>query len=178
MDRTTRETRRQSYDAVLPKREKRCRLILETLGAREMTASEITEELVAAGEIPYFMNENRDSIMRMARGAFEERVDYEMDKVIQNILDPNTKATAKRKITLTIELTPDDERRQIQVSVTAKSTLAATNPVRHLALCHRRQQRRARRGRNGAAGARSTEHGRDAAGSPEAAQARHPRISA
>ena len=72
------------------------------------------------------MNENRDSIMRMARGAFEERVDYEMDKVIQNILDPNTKATAKRKITLTIELTPDDERRQIQVSVTAKSTLAAT----------------------------------------------------
>lgn len=48
MDRTTRETRRQSYDAVLPKREKRCRLILETLGAREMTASEITEELVAA----------------------------------------------------------------------------------------------------------------------------------
>ena len=75
------------------------------------------------------MNENRDSIMRMARGAFEERGDYEMDKVIQNILDPNTKATAKRKITLTIELTPDDERRQIQVSVTAKSTLAATNPV-------------------------------------------------
>lgn len=35
----------------------------------------------------------------------------------------------ERKITLTIELTPDDERRQIQVSVTAKSTLAATNPV-------------------------------------------------
>lgn len=54
---------------------------------------------------------------------------YEMDKVIQNILDPNTKATAKRKITLTIELTPDDERRTIGVSVTAKSTLAATNPV-------------------------------------------------
>ena len=51
-----------------------------------------------------------------------------MDKVIQNILDPNTKATAKRKITLTIELTPDDERRTIGVSVTAKSTLAATNP--------------------------------------------------
>jgi len=73
------------------------------------------------------MNEQnqRDSIMSMARGAFEERVDYEMDKVIQNILDPNTKATAKRKITLTIELTPDDERRTIGV----KSTLAATNPV-------------------------------------------------
>ena len=53
MDKTTRETRRQSYDAVLPKREKRCQLILETLGAREMTASEITEELVAAGETDF-----------------------------------------------------------------------------------------------------------------------------
>ena len=33
------------------------------------------------------MNEQnqRDSIMSMARGDFEERVDYEMDKVIQNI---------------------------------------------------------------------------------------------
>lgn len=30
------------------------RLILETLGNRELTASEITEELVAAGRIPYF----------------------------------------------------------------------------------------------------------------------------
>ena len=36
------------------------------------------------------MNEQnqRDSIMSMARGAFEERVDYEMDKVIQNISTP------------------------------------------------------------------------------------------
>ena len=51
----------------------------------------------------------KDSIMRMARGAFEERVDYEMSRVIDNITDPNTKATAKRKITLTIELIPDDK---------------------------------------------------------------------
>lgn len=54
MDRTTRETRRQSYDAIIPKRGKRCRLILDTLGDRRMTASEITEELVQAGKIPYF----------------------------------------------------------------------------------------------------------------------------
>ncbi len=54
MNQTTKETRRRSYDAVLPKRAARCRLILETLGTRELTASEITEELVAAGRIPYF----------------------------------------------------------------------------------------------------------------------------
>lgn len=55
------------------------------------------------------MNKNidRSSILQMARGAFQERVDYEMGRVVDNILDLNTKATAKRKITLTIELTPD-----------------------------------------------------------------------
>ena len=74
-------------------------------------------------------SEQRNSIMQMAKGAFQERVDYEMARVIDNILDPNTKATAKRKITLTIELTPDDERENIVVAVCAKSTLASTNPV-------------------------------------------------
>lgn len=125
------------------------------------------------------MNEQnqRDSIMSMARGAFEERVDYEMDKVIQNILDPNTKATAKRKITLTIELTPDDERRTIGVSVTAKSTLAATNPVATALYVTSDGKRRARRRRDGAAGARPNEHGRHAAGGPEAPEARPARIN-
>lgn len=84
------------------------------------------------------MNEQnqRDSIMSMARGAFEERVDYEMDKVIQNILDPNTKATAKRKITLTIELTPGrralHHRRLRDGQVYARSH----QPRRHGPLCH------------------------------------------
>ena len=42
----------------------------------------------------------RESILQMGRGAFAERADYEMRKVIDNILDPNTKATAKRKISV------------------------------------------------------------------------------
>lgn len=54
MSKTTRETRRKSYEAVLPKVNDRCRLILETLGSREMTVSEITDELVATGKIPYY----------------------------------------------------------------------------------------------------------------------------
>ena len=54
MNETTKETRRESYDAILPKVKERARLILETLGAKEMTVSEITEELVSSGKIPYF----------------------------------------------------------------------------------------------------------------------------
>ena len=54
MNETTKQTRRESYDAVLPKVKERARLILETLGSKEMTVSEITEELVNSGKIPYF----------------------------------------------------------------------------------------------------------------------------
>ena len=50
MNQTTKETRRRSYDAVLPKRAARCRLILETLGNRELTASEITEDDLKVAE--------------------------------------------------------------------------------------------------------------------------------
>lgn len=71
----------------------------------------------------------KTSILEMAQGAFQERADVEMKRVIDNILDPNTKANAKRKIVLTIELTPDSKRQQITVSVTAESKLAKIDPA-------------------------------------------------
>lgn len=76
----------------------------------------------------------KTSILQMAKGAFQERADFEMKRVIDNILDPNTKPNAKRKIVLTIELIPDSTRQKISVSVSAKSTLAAAEPV-ETALC-------------------------------------------
>lgn len=75
------------------------------------------------------MEDTRTSIIQMARGAIMERVDYEMKSVIDNILDPNTKATAKRTLSLTIELTPDDYRQTVAVNCTVKSKLVPTNPV-------------------------------------------------
>lgn len=77
------------------------------------------------------MNEQMDrkSILEMSAGAILERVDLEMGKVLDNIMDPNTKATAKRKITVNLELIPSADRRVITVQTTAKSTLVATEPV-------------------------------------------------
>lgn len=72
---------------------------------------------------------DKTSILRMAMGAIEERVDYEMGHVMDNILDVNTPASKKRKLTLTVEFTPDSERQTIAVSVTAKTTLVPTNPI-------------------------------------------------
>ena len=65
----------------------------------------------------------------MSMGAILERVDYEMGKVMDNILDPNTKATAKRKISVTLELIPSADRRTITVQSTAKCSLTPTDPV-------------------------------------------------
>lgn len=75
------------------------------------------------------MNKEK-SILQMARGGFMERVDYEMPKIIDNILDANTKATAKRKLTITMEFIPDDERTGIVASFSTKLALAPTTPLR------------------------------------------------
>lgn len=53
----------------------------------------------------------KKSILQMARGAIQERADYEITKILENILDPNTSATAARKLTITLTLKPDDTRR-------------------------------------------------------------------
>lgn len=72
----------------------------------------------------------RTSLIDMAMGAMKERVDYEMTRCVQNIADPNTKATAKREITLKITLEPDENRQHVEVSCSANSKLAPLNPVK------------------------------------------------
>ena len=69
------------------------------------------------------------SILEMSQGAILERVNYEMGKVIDNILDPNTKPDAKRKLTISLELMPSADRKTITVKTTAKSSLVATDAV-------------------------------------------------
>ena len=77
---------------------------------------------------------NKKSILEMAMGAIAEIKDYEVERVVANIMDPNTAATAKRKIVLTLTFEPDDYRQQVGMSVQAKTTLAPVQPVR-AALC-------------------------------------------
>lgn len=70
------------------------------------------------------MKDQRKSILEMARGAILERVDEEVKRVIVNIMDGETLASAKRKV---VEFKPDAVRQNIRVSATAKSTLAPKN---------------------------------------------------
>ena len=59
-----------------------------------------------------------------ASGAFTAQINRELEKVTENIQDPNTEATAKRRITVVIELKPNDARNFVTTGVQAKSTLA------------------------------------------------------
>ena len=77
---------------------------------------------------------NKKSILEMAMGSIAEIVDYEMGRVIANVQDPNTKATAKRKITLTLTFEPDENRGRIEMDAAAKTTLAPVTSVK-TALC-------------------------------------------
>ena len=69
------------------------------------------------------------NILQLAQGAVQEKLDQEFEKVFENIQDPNVNATAKRTITLKIDLVPDDVRQVVKTNVTATSKLALTDPV-------------------------------------------------
>lgn len=75
---------------------------------------------------------------QFADGAMAERFNAELQKVLENIADPNTDAKKVRKLTLTVAFkSADDKRDVVQVSVQAKTTLApATNIETKLIVDH------------------------------------------
>ena len=74
-------------------------------------------------------NDTRSSLLQMAKGAIQERVDYEVSRVVDNILDMNTEAKVKRKVVLTIVMVPDEDRQVVKIEASAKSTLAPVVPI-------------------------------------------------
>lgn len=67
---------------------------------------------------------NHIDMEKFANGAFTAQINRELAKVTENIQDPNTDATAKRRITVVIEFKPNDARNFVTTGVQAKSTLA------------------------------------------------------
>lgn len=64
------------------------------------------------------------NLSEIAEGAVQAKFAKEVKRVCENILDLNTDAGKKRKITLTLTYIPDDQRNSVDVLVEAKSTLA------------------------------------------------------
>ena len=64
------------------------------------------------------------NLEQFAGGAFTAQINRELKKVAENIQDPNTDATAKRKITVVMEFKSNEARDFVTTGVQAKATLA------------------------------------------------------
>ena len=65
-----------------------------------------------------------NSILEIARGEILECIDGQMQEIWENILDTETEATVTRKLTVTILLTPDEDRKTVGVRSVTKAQLA------------------------------------------------------
>lgn len=73
--------------------------------------------------------DDQKRFLELGKGAMLERFDYELDRILDNIIDPNTPATKPRKIQMTITFKPDAERQHIGYEFVVKSTPQPTNPI-------------------------------------------------
>ncbi|WP_405100757.1 replication terminator protein [Oceanobacillus sp. FSL H7-0719] len=65
----------------------------------------------------------------LKNGAIQEKLDYELKKVFDNIHDKNTEAQAKRSVTIKLEFKPDENRQTINVTSDFVTKLANVEGV-------------------------------------------------
>lgn len=68
-------------------------------------------------------------LSHIAEGGLQEKLDHELEKVFDNILDLNTDAKAKRTITITLKMSSNDERTVVDTIMDVKAKLAPQNAV-------------------------------------------------
>ncbi len=72
--------------------------------------------------------EKKITLESIADGAAIEQFDIELQKVLNNIVDPNTVADAVREVTLTVKFKPDERRNYGVFAIQAKCKLAPHTP--------------------------------------------------
>lgn len=69
-----------------------------------------------------------NSILDFADGSLIERINYEMKKILENVVHPNTDEKP-RKLTIDISVTPQNDRRTVSLKMVVKKTLRPTSAV-------------------------------------------------
>ena len=69
------------------------------------------------------------NIANIANGALVEQVDIEIERVLANIMDPNTDTKIQRKITIVLNFKCDDDRDVSDVRFITKSVLAPQRAI-------------------------------------------------
>lgn len=73
------------------------------------------------------------SLATIKRGAAIEMVDDAIQRLLENVVDPNTDAESKRKVTLAITLTPDKNREMLHIDLSVKMAMAPQATVSSIA---------------------------------------------
>jgi len=69
------------------------------------------------------------SLETLGKGAAQEKFEFALKEVLANIRDPNTNWKTKRRITLTIDFIPKENRAEADLVTNAVSKLSPTMPV-------------------------------------------------
>lgn len=69
------------------------------------------------------------NIGNVCDGAAVDAFELELDKVLRNIVDPNTSATQTRHITLNVAITPKEDRTQLNTTFSCSSKLSGQIPA-------------------------------------------------
>lgn len=73
------------------------------------------------------MERNHVTLDNLGGGAVLEMFEDALQQVLDNIMDPNTKPTSVREVTLKIKIKPDEDRELAQVEVLPSVKLANVN---------------------------------------------------
>ena len=76
------------------------------------------------------MSQPKINLNEFANGAFAERVNIALNEVYANIADKNTDPTKKRKVTITMSLSADEERDLALVDIDVKTVLTPARSER------------------------------------------------
>ena len=68
-------------------------------------------------------------LKNIAGGALQEKFNTALNDVVENLLDPNTPSKDKRKITIEMTFSTDEERQQVAETVSVKEKLAPHRPI-------------------------------------------------
>ncbi len=69
------------------------------------------------------------TVPNMCNGGLVERLHAELQKAIENILDPNTTAKKARTVTLKITIKPNEHRNMAEIMVATSSSLCPPAPI-------------------------------------------------
>lgn len=76
------------------------------------------------------MPNEKMTLSNLSNGAVVERAEWELQKILANIADPNTDPTKKRELTIKITIKPDETREISDVEITCTSKLASIKPLK------------------------------------------------